>query len=206
MKKIILLIMVCLPLWAIAQETQTYGTLLKKDGLYYVETDGIAYLADTSVVTVKFKNGVKQTTMAIDTIRANKLGFIDIAVPISISLEDFVVMLKKTEDFEYVDYNSFGELCFSPNDPLLSNQYYPSYVNAFEAWNITTASSSVKVGVLDQGLDWLHPDIGYGSDGYKNVDETLGWNFWDNIYNVNTSYASHGTKVSGVLDTHKLKI
>ena len=185
----------------IAQEKQTYGTLLKIDGQYYVETNGISYLADTSVVTVKYKSDFLQSSLILDTIRSNKLGFIDVIVPAGINLADFVSMLKNTNDFEYVDYNSFGELCDIPNDSLLSDQWHIPFVNTNDAWAVTTGAPTVKVAILDTGIDWTHPDLGYGNDNYKNIDETLGWNFLDNNNNVlpPTDSEKHGTKVAGVI-------
>ncbi|MCL2435071.1 MAG: S8 family serine peptidase, partial [Lentimicrobiaceae bacterium] len=201
-KVIILSIISCLAFFHFvsAQNEQTYGILRNMEGTYYVESKGYFYLADTTTVTVKYKNNVEQSKVVLDTIRANKLGFIDISVPVNTNFEEFVLMLKETEEFEYIDYCSFGGPCFIPNDPKVLNgeQWYLSYINAFEAWDIVMGSSSVKVAILDFGLDWMHPDIGYGSDGYKNVDETLGWNFVSNSSNVITTDV-HGTKVAGVL-------
>lgn len=52
-----------------------------------------------------------------------------------------------------------------PNDPEFSNQWYlhnPNNnvdINALEAWEVTTASPSVKVAILDSGIDWTHEDL-----------------------------------------------
>jgi subtilisin family serine protease len=200
MKKIILFI-ICLVLLhlASAQETLTYGKLRKIDGVYYIESKGVHYLVDTSVVTVKLRDGIEKSCIALNIIRTNKLGFIHVAVPHNTDLEEFVSMLKMSNDFASIDYNSFGRLCFSPNDFHVSNgnQWYLSYIKAFEAWDLTTGSSSVKAVVIDTGLDWGHPDIGLGNDGYKNVDETLGWNC--HFGNSNWLIGEHGTWVSGIL-------
>ena len=201
MKKIILFFTGCLMLlhFALAQDTRTYGILSNIDGMYYVETNGRTYLAETSVVTVKFKNGITKSHIRLDSIRANKLGFIDIAVPHDTNLEEFVLLLKSSNDFESVDYNGFGEShSFTPNDIKLGDQWYLSYIKAFDAWDLTTGSASIKVAILDTGMDFLHEDIGYGNDGYKNIDETLGKNYLDPNASVNTGW-KHGTEVGGVL-------
>jgi hypothetical protein len=83
--------------FALAQSMQT-ETLKKIEGTYYVEANGKDYLVNPSVVTVKFKNGLVQSAIALDTIRANKLGYIDIAVPDGVDLIEFLDSLKNSND------------------------------------------------------------------------------------------------------------
>ena len=57
-----------------------------------------------------------------------------------------------------------------PNDPQFVNQLgllnsgangttSDADIDADEAWNITTGSSSVVVAVIDSGIDYTHPDL-----------------------------------------------
>ena len=187
-----------------ASDTQTVGKLLRNDGVYYVETDGILYLANPSSVTVKYAVGIEKSNIVLDTIRANKLGFIDITVPQETDLDDFVSLLKSSNDFEFVDYNSYGKLCYIPGDAHLDSQWHLSYIKAFEAWDLTIGLPSVKVAVLDSYFDVIHEDIGYGPGTgiplYSNADPKLGWDFIDGHNNfIYIVPETHGTKVAGII-------
>ena len=62
-----------------------------------------------------------------------------------------------------------------PNDPLFQggNQWWLDRIDARDAWQITTGSSSVIVGVADDGIDLTHPDLaGKVIKSYNFPDET----------------------------------
>jgi len=46
-----------------------------------------------------------------------------------------------------------------PNDSLLSQQWYLNIIKAPAAWDSTSGSPSVIVGVIDTGVDYTHPDL-----------------------------------------------
>ena len=81
-------------------------------------------------------------------------------------------------------------------------------------WPYVTDCRSVRIGVIDSGLDVLHPDIfdnlgfnlaevtdypnGIDEDGNGYVDDLFGWNFVDNNEFPLDDYG-HGTAVAGVI-------
>lgn len=122
---------------------------------------------------------------------------------------DFLLLLKK----------------FSTNDPLLDYQWalnntgsslqYSGTAGAdmhvFNAWGITTGSSSIKVAVIDEGVDLNHPDLqanllggydatGQGSGGGPSGDDAHGTNCAGIIAavgnnNLGTAGVAYGCKI-----------
>jgi subtilisin family serine protease len=46
-----------------------------------------------------------------------------------------------------------------PNDPMLPSQWGLQAIHAPAAWDLTTGSPNVVVGVIDSGIDETHPDL-----------------------------------------------
>lgn len=113
---------------------------------------------------------------------------------------------------------------FTPNDVRFANQWHfnnvgqgggvvDADVDLPEAWDINEGgSSSITIGVIDDGVSTDHPDIdawtnpgeiagdGLDNDGNGWVDDVRGWNF---VANNNNSHHTdtadgHGTAVAGV--------
>lgn len=89
---------------------------------------------------------------------------------------------------------------------------------AAEAWaNGVTGSEDIYVGVIDEGIQWNHPDLngqvwvnpndpvdGIDNDGNGFVDDVNGWDFENNDNSVydggaNGTLDNHGTHVAGTI-------
>ena len=200
MKKSVCLVIFtfCLCQLGLTQQSNRNGRLERVNDSIFIVENGRRYIADRNVVTVKLKPGVDKLRKDVKELRSNRLGYIDLLVPEGIDIEDYATMLEKTGEFELVEYNGMGEFSFVPNDTRISEQWYLNTIKAYSAWDVTMGSSNVIVAVLDTGTDWTHQDIGYGTDGYKNIDETLGWNYINNNSNVMPA-DNHGTRVAGII-------
>ena len=129
----------------------------------------------------------------------------------------FAQSLLKNPDVVYAEphyiYKVDGEQ-LAVNDPLLSKQYGLTRISASQAWDITTGSASVPIGIVDTGVDWVHPDL-YGNIWHNPhwqtdtdfPNDSIGWDFGglgdgnqdptpDN--NPEEDGPHHGTHVAGI--------
>lgn len=177
-------------------EERTEKLVRKSDSIFRIVNDKLVEL-NNKAVTVKLKEG-KVFSKNLKAIRSNVLGYIDVEVPTDTEIEDFVANLKSTGDYELVKYNVIGEIGVSSNDTGASNQWHLGAINMFSTWNITTGSPNIKVAVIDNGFDCTHEDIGYGNDSYRNIDPTLGYDYYL-MSSTSMTENNHGTQVAGII-------
>lgn len=192
---------------------------------------------------VKFSSEASQSQVSdtLRTLSANPLIqfkstnalLIDIPdAPTRADVLAIITALNEVKSVEYAVPNGILKLTSVPNDP-----YYPDLDNlrnvgqadgtsgadirAEEAWKITTGSKDVLVGVIDTGIDYLHPDLaenmwrnpgetgidedgfdratnGVDDDGNGYVDDVYGWDF-ANGDNDPLDDFGHGTHVAGTI-------
>jgi thermitase len=98
--------------------------------------------------------------------------------------------LEQDPDVEAVDYNHVLEGGWVPNDPSYGKQWGYAKINAPGAWDTTRGSISVKVAVLDTGIDPNHPEL-----RGKVVSD---YDFVNNDENASADHP-HGTHVAGTV-------
>jgi len=144
------------------------------------------------------------------------------------------------EDVLYAEPNYIRRKYALPNDPRFGDQWGlkntgqvgfndatgqqqagtpGADIDAESAWNITTGSRTVVVGVVDEGIDINHPDLrdniwrnpgeipgnGIDDDGNGFADDINGWDFYHNDASIYDGVAgdnttdSHGTHVAGTI-------
>lgn len=112
------------------------------------------------------------------------------------------------------------EADFTPNDPMLSSQWFLTKISAYTGWDLSQGDTNVVIGMVDSGSDLDHPDLaanikfnwlenptnGIDDDANGYVDDWRGWDFagadyqnlsQDNDPNIYTSYCDHGSHTSG---------
>jgi len=140
--------------------------------------------------------------------------------------------LLQRNDVKYVESNDVIRLDKIPNDPKFGELYalnneggtggsVDADIDAVEAWDITTGSKDVLVGIIDTGVDYTHPDIApnywtnsgetgldaEGNDKSTNeidddnngyVDDFRGWDFANNDNDPIDDH-NHGTHCAGTI-------
>lgn len=165
----------------------------------------------TDRVLVGFKENV---TKAKDIIKNLKCEIVEerekeylIRLPEDGNPFEFVKQLQKMKDVEYAepDFVTIGKNValyvptqfavqtnlLASGDPLLTQQYATKITKAVDAWNLQIGDPSIKIAILDEGVDTSHEDLKtaiVGSyDGTEN-DSFQEPNTWD----------AHGTACSGL--------
>lgn len=137
------------------------------------ESPGREYVPDE--VIVKFKPGAN--AHAIAQAMGGKvgreeplLGVVVLKVPEG-AVEKVVAALSRNPNVEYAEPNGIATIWLDPNDPYDNTQCYNSSgfgcvtqwawakIQAYQAWDLVTGSSTVRIAVVDTGIDNSHPDL-----------------------------------------------
>ena len=101
---------------------------------------------------------------------------------------------------------------YTPNDPQWSSMWHMMTIRADDAWDTTRGASTVRVAVVDTGVDLTHPDLsanlwtnageipgnGIDDDGNGYVDDVHGYDFvYDDADPDDVD--AHGTPVAGLV-------
>ncbi|WP_394324994.1 S8 family serine peptidase [Halopiger goleimassiliensis] len=86
---------------------------------------------------------------------------------------------------------------YTPNDPYYSSQYAPQQVNCEGAWEKTLGDSDVTISIVDQGIQYDHPDLAENMDGSVS---NSGYDFADRDSDPypESGNEDHGTHVGGI--------
>ena len=103
--------------------------------------------------------------------------------------------LKKFDEILFVEPDRIGYLSSEPNDLYYQDNSMWGLngtfgINAHAAWNYTTGSSSIRVGVIDSGIA-NHNDL--------NANLSVGYDFFNNNNITNDDISGHGTHVAGII-------
>ncbi len=170
------------------------------------------YDDSTVIVSVydkeKLENDYDIKTFLLD---AGESYIYSVYVPEGKTVKEFIQELKSKDYVEFAEPNYIYHLSAVPDDEYLSHQWNLEKIQAFDAWDITTGSDDVVVGVIDSGVDYTHPDLrenlwrnpdetcndGRDNDNNGYVDDCYGW---DAYREIGDDYrGDHGTHVAGII-------
>lgn len=67
--------------------------------------------------------------------------------------------INRLKEIEYVEPNFIYKASFIPNDSYFPYQYGPQKINAPTAWDRTQSNQSIKIAIIDTGVQLNHPDL-----------------------------------------------
>lgn len=133
---------------------------------------------------------------------------------------DVDAIIKELENnaaIEYAEKVPLLKHCLTPNDPSYnsSTQWGLFKIQATQAWNISTGSTSVVVAIVDDAVEITHSDLspnvwvntdevnsnGIDDDGNGYIDDRQGYDVASNDNNPNPPNTTfdHGTHVAGIV-------
>ncbi|MCR4439935.1 MAG: S8 family serine peptidase [bacterium] len=133
--------------------------------------------------------------------------------------EEVAAELRTSPYLEYADPVAVHFIEETPNDPRFGEQWYLPKIKAPQAWDVAKGDSSVVIAIVDNGVDYQHPDLaqnlwvnwrearglaGVDDDGNGYVDDVYGYDIAEqdpdptNCPPDAEGYYDHGTLLAGV--------
>jgi len=115
---------------------------------------------------IRFKPGVAQTAIKqllgqlklTEKLEITQIRVKVLRVPAG-RVEAIVKALSANANVEFAEPNYIADVLQTPNDPSLAQQWGLTKIQAATGWNITHGATTVKIAVLDTGIDQNHADL-----------------------------------------------
>jgi len=78
----------------------------------------------------------------------------------SIPVGNAVKALRRDPQVVFAEPDGFCEADYTPDDPMLNDQWHLKTIHAPEAWDtLRKVNSNVRLAIIDTGIDYTHPDL-----------------------------------------------
>lgn len=104
-------------------------------------------------------------------------------------VDEYIAKLKNDADVAAVEEDAIYTIDQTPNDPSYSSQWHLPKIQAPQAWDITTGSTSRTIAIIDTGVDLNHSDL--------SGKIVAGYNFVSGTTNAMDDHG-HGTHCAGI--------
>ena len=148
------------------------------------------------------------------TDRQNDIFVITLKNPGKQAVLDAVKRLNANPNVEYATPDYYIKLRDTrPDDLRYPQQWGLEKIQAPKAWDKTTGSAEIVVGIIDSGIDGVHEDLvanlwrnqgetlanGIDTDDNGYIDDLYGFDFVNRKGGVPTDAFGHGTHVAGIV-------
>jgi|GEM_PF-1673147 len=191
----IAIIIFSLPLVTYGQTKQFQENTYKMvDGKWHLvsDTDVRLFPIVDKTISLKFDSTISENEKVnfelqhnIVLIRKALTGWHDYKISENSNVFTIAQQLLNSSFVDKLEIPTQGFYTLIPDDTVYNSQWYLNQgnginINIENAWDITTGDTSVLVAVLDSGTDWLHQDLGLGTDSYQNIFLNAGEDPWAN--------------------------
>lgn len=168
---------------------------------------------------IKFDSSIKMSVVENRLKKINALSVVEFSVPVKCSDDYRMVTFNpnfhsRTDNKTFITNDEYSSMQWSLyNDGTLFDKCKSGAdINIKSAWQKSTGSKDVIVAVIDQGVQWKHPELknnmwvneaelngqpGIDDDGNGYVDDIYGYDF---VYDTGEIAAGqHGTHVAGTI-------
>ena len=160
----------------------------------------------TGEVIVRFDPGTSAAAksaavQSVDAVAQDRIDALprthEVTLPPGASVSMALGELRSRADVQWAVSNGRAYLYATPNDPLFGSLWGMQNIFATTAWNTTTGSTDVRVGVVDTGIAASHPDL---QDNLVVADAR---NFVEEVGITDPAHwndeMGHGTHVAGTI-------
>lgn len=160
------------------------------------QASGKKVQAELSSANSLYNRSTATNTLSESVKNYNQIVCLELAETGKDKVLEAIDILEQRDDILYVGPDYETSICSTvPNDTYYSQQWGLSTIQAPQAWDITTGSSTVTIGVLDTGIDGLHPDLVNRINTSLCRDFTSG----SEVIVSPTDAHGHGTHVAGII-------
>ena len=111
--------------------------------------------------------------------------------------DTLIETLENIDLIEYAEANATLEAFATPNDPHYGAQHAPQQINCDAAWETTLGDEGVVISIVDQGIQYDHPDLAANMDDSVSNHGAVFTGRGSDPYPV-AGDEQHGTHVGGI--------
>ncbi|MCL2540483.1 MAG: S8 family serine peptidase [Firmicutes bacterium] len=151
--------------------------------------------ADTIRAQSEKSRTLEDESMRVDSGAFRKILKLELQTRSKEGVLSAIKQLEKRSDIVSADPNYFMTTFATPNDPYYGSgdQWAIDNIQLPQAWNLTTGSNTVVVGVLDTGIDVNHHDLTW------RIAHSVSQDFTGTNPNALVDTDGHGTHVAGII-------